>query len=102
MLLAGRFIIRDLAELGVNTALVALSGWQSTSGPSGGICSPERVLELAIALKCTPAIFRCLLSLETAMAHGNLYGCGRVVFHRLTGGLAGTRFLEQSHAHVGG
>jgi len=55
--LASRFIIRDLAELGVNTALVALSWlaiclWRQQRDWHAGIS-----LGLAIALKCTPAIF---------------------------------------------
>jgi alpha-1,2-mannosyltransferase len=55
--LASLFIIRDLAELGVNTALVALSWlaiylWTQRRDWLAGIS-----LGLAIALKCTPAIF---------------------------------------------
>ncbi len=57
LLLAGRFIIRDLAELGVNTELVALTWlaiflWRRGRDLPAGIS-----LGLAIALKCTPAIF---------------------------------------------
>ncbi len=57
MLLAGRYVIRDLAELGVNTALVALSWlaiylWTQRRDLLAGTS-----LGMAIALKCTPAIF---------------------------------------------
>ena len=57
MFLAGRFVIRDLAELGVNTLLVALSWlaiylWTQRRDLLAGTS-----LGAAIALKCTPAIF---------------------------------------------
>lgn len=57
MFLAGRFVIRDLAELGVNTLLVALSWlaiylWTQRRDLLAGAS-----LGAAIALKCTPAIF---------------------------------------------
>lgn len=57
LVLAGRFVIRDLAELGVNTELVALTWlaiflWRRGRDLPAGIS-----LGLAIALKCTPAIF---------------------------------------------
>lgn len=57
VLLAGRYLIRDLAELGVNTALVALTWlaiylWRERRDLLAGTS-----LGLAIALKCTPAIF---------------------------------------------
>ena len=57
MLLAGRFVIRDMAELGVNTALVAFSWlaiylWTQRRDLLAGT-----FLGMAIALKCTPAIF---------------------------------------------
>ena len=55
--LAARFVIRDFAEVGVNTALVALTWlaiylWRERRDLSAGLS-----LGLAIALKCTPAIF---------------------------------------------
>ena len=57
LLLAGRYVIRDMAELGVNTALVALTWlaiylWRQRRDFLAGTS-----LGLAIALKCTPAIF---------------------------------------------
>lgn len=57
LLLAGRYILRDMAELGVNTALVALSWlaiylWRERREMLAG-----SALGFAIALKCTPAIF---------------------------------------------
>ncbi len=57
LLLVSRFVLRDMAELGVNTALVALSWlgiyfWTRGRDFLGGMS-----LGLAIALKCTPAIF---------------------------------------------
>ena len=57
LLLASRYVIRDMAELGVNTALVALTWlaiylWTQRRDFLGGT-----TLGLAIALKCTPAIF---------------------------------------------
>lgn len=57
LLLASRYVIRDMAELGVNTALVALTWlaiylWTHRRDFLGGM-----TLGLAIALKCTPAIF---------------------------------------------
>ena len=55
MVLAGRYVIRDLAELGVNTALVALSWlaiylWTQRRDLLAGTS-----LGMAIALKCTPS-----------------------------------------------
>ncbi|MGZ5504259.1 MAG: glycosyltransferase family 87 protein [Chthoniobacterales bacterium] len=55
--LSGRFVIRDMAELGVNTALVTLSWlaiylWTQRRDLLAGTS-----LGLAIALKCTPVIF---------------------------------------------
>lgn len=55
--LTARYLIRDLAELGVNTLLVALTWlaiyfWRQKREPLGGFA-----LGFAIALKCTPAIF---------------------------------------------
>lgn len=57
LFLASRFVIRDLAELGVNTALVALTWlaiylWTRRQELFAGVS-----LGFAIALKCTPAIF---------------------------------------------
>ena len=57
LLLAGRYVIRDMAELGVNTVLVALTWlaiylWTQRRDFLGGT-----TLGLAIALKCTPSIF---------------------------------------------
>jgi len=56
-LLAARFLIRDMLECGVNLALVALSWfavylWTRHRDRLAGL-----VLGLAIALKCTPALF---------------------------------------------
>ncbi len=56
-LLAGRFIIRDQAELGFNTIIAALTWlgvyfWATKRDVPAGIS-----LGLAIAIKCTPAIF---------------------------------------------
>ncbi len=55
--LAGRFLVRDAVECGVNLALVALSWlgillWTKRREGWGGIS-----LGLAMALKCTPALF---------------------------------------------
>lgn len=55
--LAARYLIRDLAELGVNTLLVTLTWlaiylWAQRRDLLGGAS-----LGLAVALKCTPAIF---------------------------------------------
>ncbi len=57
LFLVGRFVIRDLAELGVNTLLVTLTWlavflWTQRREWLAGTS-----LGLAIALKCTPAIF---------------------------------------------
>ena len=57
LMMAGRYVIRDLAELGVNTALVALTWlaiylWTQRRDFLAGTS-----LGFAIALKCTPAIF---------------------------------------------
>ena len=57
LLLAGRYVIRDFAELGVNTLLVALTWlaiylWTQRRDFLAGTS-----LGFAIALKCTPAIF---------------------------------------------
>ena len=57
LVLVGRFVIRDLAEVGVNTVLVALTWlaiylWKQRRDGLAGIS-----LGLAIALKCTPVIF---------------------------------------------
>lgn len=57
ILLVGRFAIRDMAELGVNTALVTLTWfgiyfWRQKREWLGGAS-----LGMAIALKCTPVIF---------------------------------------------
>ncbi len=57
LFLVGRFVIRDLAELGVNTFLVMLTWlaiflWTQRREWLAGTS-----LGLAIALKCTPAIF---------------------------------------------
>jgi alpha-1,2-mannosyltransferase len=57
LVLAGRYVIRDLAELGVNTALVTLTWlaiflWTQRRDLWAGTA-----LGFAIALKCTPAIF---------------------------------------------
>ncbi|MEO5720196.1 MAG: glycosyltransferase family 87 protein [Chthoniobacterales bacterium] len=57
LFLAGRYVIRDLAELGVNTALVALTWlaihlWRERRAWLAGT-----TLGFAIALKCTPVIF---------------------------------------------
>lgn len=57
LFLTARFIVRDMAELGVNTLLVMLSWlgiyfWVRRRELMGGAS-----LGLAIALKCTPAIF---------------------------------------------
>ncbi len=57
LVLAGRYVIRDLAELGVNTLLVTLTWlaiylWRERRDLLGGAS-----LGLAVALKCTPAIF---------------------------------------------
>jgi len=56
-LLAARFLVRDMLECGVNLALVALSWfavylWTQHRDRLAGI-----LLGLAIALKCTPALF---------------------------------------------
>ncbi|MEP6821076.1 MAG: glycosyltransferase family 87 protein [Chthoniobacterales bacterium] len=57
LVLAGRYVIRDMAELGVNTLLVTLTWlaiylWVQRRYLLGGTS-----LGLAVALKCTPAIF---------------------------------------------
>lgn len=57
LVLAGRYVIRDMAELGVNTLLVTLTWlaiqlWTQRRDLLGGMS-----LGLAVALKCTPAIF---------------------------------------------
>ena len=57
LLLAGRFVVRDMAEAGVNTALVMLTWlaiywWMQRRDALAGAS-----LGLAVALKCTPAIF---------------------------------------------
>src|SRR5438067_8508541 len=57
LVLAAQYVIRDMAELGVNTALVALSWlgiylWRQRRDLAGGAS-----LGMAIALKCTPLIF---------------------------------------------
>lgn len=57
LLLAGRFLVRDMPECGVNLALVALSWaavwcWTRRREWFGG-----GLLGLAISLKCTPALF---------------------------------------------
>src|SRR5207302_2958620 len=57
LLLAAQYVIRDMAELGINTVLVALSWlgiylWSQRRDLAGGTS-----LGMAIALKCTPAIF---------------------------------------------
>ena len=57
VLLAGRFILRDQAELGFNTIIVALTWlgvylWTKKRDVPAGVS-----LGLAIAIKCTPAIF---------------------------------------------
>ena len=57
LFLAARYLVRDMAELGVNTALVALTWmgiylWTRRRDWLGGAS-----LGFAIALKCTPAIF---------------------------------------------
>ncbi len=57
LVLAGRYVIRDMAELGVNTLLVTLTWlaiylWTQRRDLLGGVS-----LGLAVALKCTPAIF---------------------------------------------
>src|SRR5438067_3660971 len=54
---AAQYVIRDMAELGINTVLVALSWlgiylWSQRRDIAGGVS-----LGVAIALKCTPAIF---------------------------------------------
>lgn len=57
LILSSRFLIRELPDNGVNLALVALSWlaillWARGRDRLGGTC-----LGLAIALKCTPALF---------------------------------------------
>lgn len=57
LFLTGRYVIRDMAELGVNTMLVALSWlgiylWTQRRELLAGL-----TLGLGIALKCTPVIF---------------------------------------------
>jgi alpha-1,2-mannosyltransferase len=57
LLLASRFLVRDMAELGVNTALVALTWLAIYLWSRGRDVVAGVPLGLAIALKCTPAIF---------------------------------------------
>ncbi len=57
LLLTIQFVIRDQAELGFNTAIVALvwlsvDRWRRRRDFSAGVC-----LGAAVAIKCTPAIF---------------------------------------------
>jgi alpha-1,2-mannosyltransferase len=57
LFLSSRYLIRDFAELGVNTTMVALTWfsiwlWQRSRDAWAGVS-----LGFAIALKCTPAIF---------------------------------------------
>lgn len=64
VLLASPFLARDLPEVGVNTALVALSWlaiycWQERREAWGGVC-----LGLAAALKCTPLLFIAWFALK--------------------------------------
>jgi alpha-1,2-mannosyltransferase len=56
LLLASRFVVRDFAELGVNTALVALTWLSIYLWSRGRDVAGAVPLGLAIALKCTPAI----------------------------------------------
>ena len=62
--LSSRFLIRDLPECGPNIAMVALSWaglalWGNGRARAGGAC-----LGLAMALKCTPALFVPYLALK--------------------------------------
>ena len=62
--LASPFLSRDLAEVGANTALVALSWlavylWSRGRDRGGGVC-----LGLAGALKCTPLLFVAYFALK--------------------------------------
>jgi hypothetical protein len=62
--LASPFLARDLPEVGVNTALVALSwlaiyAWREHRELWGGVC-----LGLAAALKCTPLLFIAWFALK--------------------------------------
>jgi alpha-1,2-mannosyltransferase len=62
--LASPFLSRDLPEVGVNTALVALSWvavylWSRGRDIAGGVC-----LGLASALKCTPLLFVAYFALK--------------------------------------
>jgi alpha-1,2-mannosyltransferase len=64
VLLASPFLARDLPEVGVNTALVALSWlaiycWREHHEAWGGVC-----LGLAAALKCTPLLFVAWFALK--------------------------------------
>jgi alpha-1,2-mannosyltransferase len=57
LLLASRFLVRELPECGPNLALVALTWlaiylWSQGRDAAGGVC-----LGLATALKCTPGLF---------------------------------------------
>lgn len=64
LVLASRFLIRELPECGPNLVMVALTwaglaGWRGRREGLGGAC-----LGLAIALKCTPALFVPYLALK--------------------------------------
>lgn len=57
VLLASRFLIRDMVECGVNLALVTLSWWAVWCWTQRRDVWGGTLLGLAISLKCTPALF---------------------------------------------